>query len=462
MKFERGVVVLGQRRSLSLLRQVDMVQSLGLWVPLIPALLLIGSGELDFHNPVATLGSANRLLAVFGTALLMVHLALVARVPWIEKVLGLDKMTSAHKRLGKPLVAVLTAHMLLSIVAFAEVGNLPIWQTIADLNLHYWSIALASAGLGLMLIVTFSSIKAARKSLSYEAWFLIHLLAYVAVGIAIPHQYELGTDFMAQPAVASFFTLLYAFVFGNMLLFKLITPLALSLGSELKIAKIERLGERTVYVEISGKNLGRFDFQAGQFFMLRILTGKQWWRPHPFSLSHFDSNSVGFTIGIRGDDTSWLKENRVGTPVILEGPYGVFTELKRSKQSVVLMGSGIGVTPILSLANTLASEPGDVSILYRVSEITSAPLLDDLEAVAIERGHRLHVEAGPRGKGGVFSLESDVEGVGDRLRMLQLFPKLHESDVYLCGPQAWTDRVIETLDELGVAKAQIHVEEFAW
>jgi ferredoxin-NADP reductase len=126
------------------------------------------------------------------------------------------------------------------------------------------------------------------------------------------------------------------------------------------------------------------------------------------------------------------------------------------------MGSGIGVTPILSLANTLASEPGDVSILYRVSDITSAPLLDDLEAIAKERGHRLHVEAGPRGKGGVFSLESDNEAAGDRLRMLQLFPNLHESDVYLCGPQAWTDRVIETLDELGVAKQQIHVEEFAW
>lgn len=462
MNSKSGVLILGERRAAALQRQRDAVQSLGLWVPLIPVLLLIAFGDLRFGNLGESLSSTNRLLAVFGTALLMVHLALVARIPWIERILGLDKMTAAHKKLGKPLVGVLLAHMITSLAAFAVVSRISIWQAVTDLNLHYLSVGIATLGLLLMLLVTISSIRAARKVLSYEAWFLIHLTAYIAVAIAIPHQYELGTDLLAQPPVASFFTLLYAFVFGNMLVFKLVTPLAMSYRSKLKIAKIQKLDERTIYVEISGKNLGSFDFQAGQFFMLRILTGKQWWRPHPFSLSHFDNQSLGFTIGIRGDDTSWLTQNQVGTGVILEGPFGVFTELKRSKPDVVLMGSGIGITPILSLANTVAAQPGDVSILYRVSDLASAPLLSELEAVAAERGHALYVEAGPRGQGGVFSANSDSPNANDASLMLNKFPKLHSSDIYICGPKPWTDKVLDTLDQLGVAKTQIHLEEFAW
>jgi predicted ferric reductase len=371
-------------------------------------------------------------------------------------------MTAAHKKLGKPLVLVLLFHMFTSLGAFAVVSRITVWQAVADLNLHYLSIGIATIGLLLMLVVTISSIRAARKVLSYEAWFLIHLTAYVAVAISIPHQYELGTDFLAQPPVASFFTLLYAFVFGNMLVFKLITPALMSYRSNLKIAKIQKLDERTIYVEVSGNNLGSFDFQAGQFFMLRILTSRQWWRPHPFSLSHFDNESLGFTIGIRGDDTSWLTQNQVGTGVILEGPFGVFTELKRSKPDVVLMGSGIGITPILSLANTVAAQPGDVSILYRVSDLASAPLLSELETVSKERGHTLHLEVGPRGPGGVFSITSSQIGGNDASVLLSKFPKLHASDIYICGPKPWTDKVMETLEQLGVSKTQIHLEEFAW
>jgi ferredoxin-NADP reductase len=41
-------------------------------------------------------------------------------------------------------------------------------------------------------------------------------------------------------------------------------------------------------------------------------------------------------------------------------------------------------------------------------------------------------------------------------------PDIAERDVYVCGPQAWTDAVRATLAAAGLPAVQLHVETFAW
>ena len=48
-----------------------------------------------------------------------------------------------------------------------------------------------------MVVVT--SIKAARRRLRYESWHLLHLYAYLGVGLALPHQLWTGQQFLAPP-----------------------------------------------------------------------------------------------------------------------------------------------------------------------------------------------------------------------------------------------------------------------
>ena len=52
--------------------------------------------------------------------------------------------------------------------------------------------------------------------------------------------------------------------------------------------------------------------------------------------------------------------------------------------------------------------------------------------------------------------------VSDAVALRQWVPDLAERDVYVCGPQAWNDLVLRDLDALGVPRAQVHVESFAW
>ena len=41
-------------------------------------------------------------------------------------------------------------------------------------------------------------------------------------------------------------------------------------------------------------------------------------------------------------------------------------------------------------------------------------------------------------------------------------PKVGASEVYVCGPDAWTDAVRSAARSAGVAEPRLHTEQFAW
>ena len=459
------IVYLGKRKLVSLERKRDLVQVLGLAVIWLPVLAFALDGGFTGISTLQDFWSGiNRVSALIATSLLIVHVALVARIPWIESVLGLDKLTVAHKKLGKPILYLLLLHLFAAAMNYALIDEIGIGQALVYLSTNFLSVGLAAASLVLFLVVVFSSIRLARKKLSYESWYLVHMLSYAAIFLSIPHQYEFGTDFLNQPLLQTYFTLLYVFVGANLVWFRLLQPLVLSLVANLKVAAVQPDANRTTSITIGGRGVQRLGAEAGQFFLLRVMTWAQWWRPHPFSVSSAPSDVIRFTVGNRGDDTALLQEIEPGTRVILEGPFGVFSESKRTKQHVTLLAAGIGVAPIRALAESLAAEPGDVTVIYRLTDNSDAALLAEVERICRERGHFLHLVKGPRTQSGSFLPDQAVSErqKPDYVRLLELSPLLKESDVYVCGPSGWSASVKHALEELGLPKYQLHLEEFAW
>ena len=178
-------------------------------------------------------------------------------------------------------------------------------------------------------------------------------------------------------------------------------------------------------------------------------------------MSNSPRSEIRFTIGNRGDDTSLMQKLAIGTRVVLEGPFGVFTEQKRTKQHVTLIAAGIGVAPIRALAESLAAEPGDITIIYRTTDIADSALLDEVQQLSLERGHDLHVLTGQRGAEGGF-MPQEASGNPEHVRLLQLSPHILDSDIYVCGPSNWSNAVKSALFRLRIPKHQIHIEEFAW
>jgi predicted ferric reductase len=455
-------VRLGTKKYLELKRGQDFIEGLA-WFSVIAvtAMFLIDGGLQTLSNPAAILGAVDRLTALLATNLLLIDILLIARIPWIDHYYGHDRATAAHKKLGKPILYLVVAHFIASVLQYAIVANVDVITEFISL-LSIGDLLLATGAFVLMVLVVVTSLNFARKAVTYEAWYLVHIFAYGAVLLAIPHQFSTGTDIAGKPIAMTYWIAFYLFVLVNVVWYRILRPIVRGVRHSLRVSSVARESSDAVSLYLTGKNVEELGGAAGQFYLVRILTARDWWRPHPFSISAAPNNKyVRFTIADRGDDTKLIQSLKPGTPVLLEGPYGVFTEDRRTREKVVLVAAGIGIPPVRALAEQLAARPNDVTIIYRMRNQDDAALLAETRALAAQRGFRLIELEGRRGIGTSW-MNADFSGRSDLDRLKQLVPDVAESDVYICGPNPWTRMVEKTVREAGVESRNIHAEEFAW
>ncbi len=457
-------VKLGKAKWLGVLRAQDLVESLG-WLSIMWVVFtfLIDGGLVGLTDLHSALSAIDRLSALIATDLLLIQTLLIARVPWLDKIYGHDRATLTHKRLGKPVLYLVILHFVSVTWSYAIADSKNVVDEFLTMINSIPDLLTGTIAFVLMIIVVITSIKITRSRLTYEAWYLVHLLAYGAVMLAIPHQINVGTDIAGKPLAQMFWIGAYLFVGLNILWFRLLSPIVLSGLHGLKVSDAVAESSDSTSIYISGRKLKSFQAKSGQFFIIRLVTPGQWWRAHPFSLSAAPTdNTLRFTVGNRGDDTALMQNIKPGTRVILEGPYGVFTEDRRTQENVVLIAAGIGAPPIRALAESIAARPGDVSIIYRIRNKNDAPLAEELQEIAKRRGFYLHILEGSRKSPTSWLPAGNDDHLDDDERLISLCPKVAKSDVYICGPAAFTKAVENSLDTAGTPMNQIHAEEFAW
>jgi len=457
-------VKLGKAKWLGVLRGQDLVESIG-WLSIVWVVFtfLIDGGLVGITDFQKVLGAVDRLSALIATDLLLIQTLLIARVPWLDKLYGHDRATLTHKRLGKPILYLVIAHFISVTWSYAIADSKNVVDELLTMLNTIPDLVTGTIAFVLMIIVVITSIKITRSRLSYEAWYLVHLLAYGAVMLAIPHQINVGTDIAGKPLAQMFWISAYLFVGLNILWFRLLSPIVLSGFHGLKVSDAVAESSDATSIYISGRKLKSFQAKSGQFFIIRLVTPGQWWRAHPFSLSAAPTdNTLRFTVGNRGDDTALMQNIKAGTRVILEGPYGVFTEDRRTQENVVLIAAGIGAPPIRALAESIAARPADVSIIYRIRNKNDAALAEELAEIAKHRGFYLHILEGSRKYPTSWLPAGPDDHLTDDQRLISLCPNVAKSDVYICGPAAFTKAVEKSLHSAGTPVNQIHAEEFAW
>ncbi len=299
-----------------------------------------------------------------------------------------------------------------------------------DLWTIYSGIPDAVFGTALLIAVVISSFVVLRRRLRYEAWYVIHLTAYLAVALAWSHQLPTGNDFILNPRAATWWSALYVITLALVIVFRIVLPLLFAFQYQLKVADVQPEGPNVVSLLLTGRNLERMGARAGQFFLWRFLTPRLMWESHPFSLSSApDGQSLRITVKNLGDFTGRIGEIKTGTRVIGVGPFGLFTEEMRQCERAALIAGGVGITPIRSLVEEMS---GDVDLVYRVNreeEVVFREELDDLER---RRGVRVHYVIGRHDAPGAEYLLSPEH-------IKELIPDIANRDVYICGPPAMAD-----------------------
>ncbi len=400
-------------------------------------------------NPTLTVA---KFFGLHAALILMLQLVLVSRLPWLDRRIGMDRLTAWHRWVGFTLLWTVLTHATLVVLGYARLDQAPVFRTFLALAGVVASL-LGMCAATIFVAVAVSSMRYARRRMRYETWHAFHMALYLALVLALVHQLLEGTTFASSALAAAYWWTLWAFVVSALVIGRVVMPLRRNAYHQFRVAAVVPEAHNVVSVYVTGRHLERLPARAGQFFIWRFPGHNHWWQANPFSLSAApDGRSLRLTAKAVGETSAGLRGLAVGTRVFAEGPYGAFTRLQQVTDATLLIAGGVGVTPIRAL---LEESTGPTIVLYRVHTIADAVLLPELQALAKQRGARLHVLTGRTGAGTPPNSPFDPE------RLAAAIPDILHRDVFVCGPPAMTEAVLRSLRVLNVPRAQVHAERFS-
>jgi predicted ferric reductase len=416
--------------------------------------LWVHGGNLTLRSSGDILTSIARLTGLLSAYLALIQVILLARVPALERLVGLDRLTVWHRWNGHACLDLVLAHVVFSVWGYALLDRYSVPKEISTMlgGGIYPGMITATVGTVLLIAVVVTSIVIVRRKLRYEWWYSVHLLAYAGIALAWFHQIPTGNELVLNTIAADYWRALYVATIVLLVVFRILVP-AVSAGRyRLRVAAVVEEGPGVTSLWITGRRIERLNARAGQFFLWRFLTRGRWTTAHPFSLSAVpDGRSMRITVKALGDHTSRLAEIPVGTRVVAEGPFGIFTEASRKRAKVLLIAGGIGITPVRALLQEMR---GDVVVVYRVVADEDVLFRPELDELARASGAELHYVVGDHA-----TAEGRHYLSPDHLR--ELVPDIAERDVYVCGPAGLTDIVTRHVRNAGVRRSHIHAERFA-
>ncbi|HEY4151929.1 MAG TPA: ferredoxin reductase family protein [Pseudolysinimonas sp.] len=420
------------------------------------ALYLASGGLNDVHDVGAFLTALGIVAGLIGTDFILLMLVLAARVPVIDRAIGHDRAIAVHRQLGKPALYLILGHGALLLIGYGMADGL---DPIAEIGpmLALPDMITALIGTALLIAVVVTSLVAVRRKFPYEFWHVIHLLSYAAVLFALPHQLSIGGTLADGAAQRVYWIALYVVALGAIVVFRFGLPTIRSIRHGVRVERVDWIARDVASIQLVGSDLRALGAGGGQFLIWRFWTAGTWWHAHPISLSAVPTaRHARITVRVLGPGTRRFAAVKPGTRVSFEGPYGIFTDAARTAPRLAIVAAGIGITPARALLEGSSLRPGEATILVRSSSDNQAFLWDELTDLAEARGATLFAMVGPRAGDSWMSERDASRGVTLR----SVFPDLQNSDLYVCGPQAWADAVVADARELGLPEHQIHNESF--
>jgi dihydroorotate dehydrogenase electron transfer subunit len=107
--------------------------------------------------------------------------------------------------------------------------------------------------------------------------------------------------------------------------------------------------------------------QPGQFVMVRC--GDYQLR-RPFSIHRQDGNKIALLFNIVGKGTQWLSQGKAGDNIDLLGPLGNGYSIHPDSHNLLLVAGGIGIAPLVFLAQQALKRGCSVTLLLGVATTT--------------------------------------------------------------------------------------------
>jgi ferredoxin-NADP reductase len=206
-----------------------------------------------------------------------------------------------------------------------------------------------------------------------------------------------------------------------------------------------------------------FSYLPGQFLTVTVPSdGKPVKRTYTIASSPTQHDYVEITVKHEeGGVVSGHLHTEVQPGALLEfsGPSGSFIFTGRECKCILLIGGGVGITPLMSVLRYLTdrSWPGDIYLLYGVRTPQDIIFREELDY--LQRRHaNLHVVI-------TVSRPEGTDWTGPTGRMTKELitksvPDLASRYVHICGPVPMMEALKKMLADLGVPSERIKTEAF--
>ncbi len=415
------------------------------WV--IVAVLLVAStvswASLTYFGPLDMfyLKHLNHLFAVVGFVFYFFQFVLSAKIQWIEKGFGLDRMLGLHRTFGRLALGFLTLHFL-ALLVFEMVEFSRFY-----LVLFRWIGLIALIGLFITALV---AVQYKKWHIPYETWKNIHRANYVIFPFALLHVF-----YNAVPGSFLYYLwIAFTVAFAAILVHKLVRHIQIR-KHPYRVVQVKQENPEVWSLAFQGPPL---EYKPGQFLHIRLLRDGELSSSHPFTLSSSPTwENLTITPKELGDFTRTIKNTKPGDQAFIDAPYGVFSFLNTSGQDLVFIAGGIGITPFISMLRYMNDRKIQKNVTLLWGNKSQKDLLFTEELASIQNNlENLTLVY-------VMSRQKDWSGEKGRINgdLIQKYvPDLDIPDFFVCGPPLMSKAVITDLKKLGVETNRIHHELF--
>ncbi|MFZ3205360.1 MAG: PDR/VanB family oxidoreductase [Pseudomonas sp.] len=171
-----------------------------------------------------------------------------------------------------------------------------------------------------------------------------------------------------------------------------------------------------------------------------------------YSLCNPPWENRSYLIGVlkdpasRGGSKAMHERMQVGQKLLISEPRNLFP-LSENAQCSLLFAGGIGITPILCVAERLHRLGADFQLHYCARSADHAAFVERLQAAPVAERVQLHFDDGP---------------AAQRLDAAALLANpAADTHLYVCGPGGYMEHVLNTAKTQGWADERAHREYFA-
>ena len=297
-------------------------------------------------NGVLTLA---KFFAVNAPLIMMTQIVLVSRLPWLDRRIGMDRLTAWHRWVGFGLLWTVLLHVTFVLLGYARLDDAPMPTTFGALA----GVTASLLGMcGAALIDGGGRLKAIRRRVCRTRPWHVHMLVYVD-DRARARPPVAGRDDVRRHARQG--VLVDAVGARHHRAPRPGGHAAVAQRAPPVPGRGGRAGVRRRRLGARHRPRPRPPARPGRPVLIWRFPGYVgWWQANPFSLSAApDGRSLRLTAKAVGTTSAGLRRLPVGTRVFVEGPYGAFTSLQQTRDAALLIAGGIGVTPIRALLEEL-------------------------------------------------------------------------------------------------------------